>query len=272
MTTDKNKEFKIYVFDLDENLLFANEKILLFDKKNNKEIEVLQDEYYNLIKDKENYDHIQGSIELSMINFRKSNWYLKNQIEEVFNRYLNWDSEALWPSWDYFITALNDKSPIAIITARGHSVTEFKKAFNNLIKILYDKKLITTQPKEVDIDFFPCSNSELNKRFNMEFTTPIPKKKNFFFQHFLLNTLNKINVEDYSSFSIWFSDDSRGNTLQMLKYVLENNWVLTDKKIKIKEWIKDLDIEYNFYDTHDRKKQWVKFHWKPIFEFNSKEE
>ena len=73
MTTDKNKEFKIYVFDLDENLLFANEKILLFDKKNNKEIEVLQDEYYNLIKDKENYDHIQGSIELSMINFRKSN-------------------------------------------------------------------------------------------------------------------------------------------------------------------------------------------------------
>lgn len=251
----KNKEFKIYSFDLDENLLFAWEVIFMWDKKKHKEIAVEQDIYYKLLQDPR-YEHVKGDIENSMRNFRKNNGYLKKQLLEVYDRWINNDEEAAWPSWEAFINAIEEEAPISIITARWHAVKEFKSAFKAIIERLYLDGLITKNYWLKHLTFYPVSNRAMNEKLGIPFETHPAEKKYILFKKFLSETLEKYKdkIKKYEKVTIWFSDDSRWNILKMVQYVLENN-------TKNKDWI---DVEYVFFDTGERESQVIRLTWKAL--------
>lgn len=247
------EKLEIYTFDMDENLLFTGEVIFLLDKLKNKKIAVLQDEYYKCIKDKERYEHINNNIEESMINFRKNDWYLEKQLISVYEKWISGDKESVWPSWNVFIQALEDKAPIAIITARWHNVKEFEKAFTSIIKRLIKDKFLKENNYKTYfecIDFYPVSNRILNEKEGIPFEQHPSVKKNYFFKKFLNDTIKKYG-KDYKKFTIGFSDDSRSNIIKMIEFILDNN----EKNSNSKDWI---EVEYNFYDTWNRNNQRIK--------------
>lgn len=237
------KEHKAYCFDLDENIFNTEEVIFLWDTEEQKEIAVLQDKYYQLITSPR-YTHINNEIEESMRNFRKNDWYLCKQLISCYKQYQAGDESKIWPSWGTFLQAINTKSPIAIITARGHRVEEFEKAFYALSRLMIEDKVISKIP---NIIFYPVSNTEFCENFGIEFTVPISEKKALCFKDFM----SKITTTAEGKLSIGFSDDSMCNIMKMIQFVLENN---------VQTWTDEtLDIEYNFYDTGRGKPQCLKF-------------
>lgn len=247
-------EIKIYTFDLDENLFFCWEKIFLWDKVNNKEIWVLQDEFYHLIQQKDLYWFVNDDIEVSMRNFRKWDGYLAKQLVETYKE------NKLWPSFEIFLKALNNGSPISIITARGHSVEEFEFAFSTLFWLLREKWELK-EDSSPNIIFQPVSNKDFCAKIWIDWYLEASEKKALCFEKFLRETIAKIRKEYRERWektpyiSIWFSDDSRWNVLKMMDYVLSNNgnWKL-----------KTQPIEYNFIDTSNEKPQNLKFNWKML--------
>lgn len=252
----KKGEFKIYSFDLDENLLFAGEVIFMWDKKKHKEIAVEQDIYYKLLQDPKRYEHVKGNIENSMRNFRKNNGYLKKQLLEVYDRWINNDEEAVWPSWKAFINAIEEEAPVSIITARGHAIKEFQSAFKAIIERLYLDGFISKNYGLKHLTFYPVSNKALNDKLGIPFEAHAAEKKSILFKKFLSETLEKYKnkIKNYEKVTIWFSDDSRGNILKMVQYVLENNTKNVD----------GIEIEYVFFDTGERQSQVIRFTWKAL--------
>lgn len=242
----KNTEYKAYCFDLDENLFNTWEVIFLWDTQENKSIKVNQHDYYHLIKE-ERYTHLNDDIETSMSNFRRWHWYLRDKLAYCYVKSRLGFTEYLWPSWDRFITAINNNCPIAIITARGHAIEEFQIAFDALFELMMNDWIITNKPK---IFFYPVSNRDFCKKMNIAWETKVADKKAICFKDFL----NKIAKQDWWKISIWFSDDSMVNVMQLMQFVLEENGKSEDSS--------NIEIEYNFYDTGRGTPQCLKFKWK----------
>lgn len=239
----KNTEYKAYCFDLDENLFNTWEVIFLWDTQEEKSIEVNQHDYYHLIKE-ERYIHLDNDIEKSMMNFRKANGHLRDELAYCYVKYRLGYKEYVWPSWDRFITAINNNCPIAIITARGHAVEEFKIAFDALVELMINDWLITNKPI---IYFYPVSNRDFCKKIKIDFDVKVAWKKAICFRDFL----NKIVKQYWWKISIGFSDDSMSNIIQLMQFVLEENGK--------SEYSSNVGIEYNFYDTGRGTPQCLKF-------------
>lgn len=239
----ENTEYKAYCFDLDENLFNTKEVIYLFDKEENTTIEVNQHDYYQFIKN-ERYSHIDWDIEESMNNFRRWDWYLRDNLTSCYVKSRIGYLEYLWPSWDRFITAINNNCPIAIITARGHAVEEFEIAFDALFELMIRDGIIANKPK---IFFYPVSNRDFCLEMGIAWETKIASKKAICFKDFL----HKIAKQDWWKISIWFSDDSMINVMQLMQFVLEENGKSEDSS--------NIEVEYNFYDTGRGTPQCLKF-------------
>lgn len=268
---NKSRELMVFCFDMDENLFFLNDIIFMFDKLLNKEIAISQNEFYEIEKDKERYGYVNGDMVQSYRQFRLGGGYLREQIIKTYKDFINWNEELIWPAWNGFLKAINWNHPLAIVTARGHDVEEFKLAFDDLFTLMKKDKLLKEDVNPY-IMFFPCSNKKLNDDFNIDFETSIQKKKSFFFHHFLNETIKEFfSTDKYDTISVWFSDDSICNIMQLMEYVLRNNWNTSDEDYKdlmdIKDAnsiLKDKPIEYHFYDTHNWKIQKTKFVWKML--------
>lgn len=221
---------KSYAFDVDSNLLFTDTKIIM-EKKWNDGIwlpeEVSQQQYEIIKSDKENYRYIDNNIEKTMANFR---W--AGNFEEVIFDALNKNQQ--WPSWDKFIEANRYASPIAIITARGHPVEDFKDTHKKLIidnfnswqqedllnsmkERLWDYKQSDEFYIEKYLDnnyYAPCSDEVFLASIGKTLSDKMPDRKNAAFEKFVLHTKKIFETYYWANFManrkirIGFSDDT----------------------------------------------------------------
>lgn len=160
-----------YFFDLDDNILFMDTKIILFHKETKAEIEISTDELAHNIKTignsgkfKDYYIDRNDAIG-SYRNFRDKiipPWILgknrKQSIELDLERAITrpeWEWHG--PSWNHFFYAVLNERPISIITARGHG----SKTIKRTLEILYHQGHLLKKPNILTI--YPVSNPQLRR-------------------------------------------------------------------------------------------------------------
>ncbi len=132
---------KAYAFDVDSNLVFTDTTIWIEIEQNGKRIptEISQQQYDDLssdLKKWEKFRYFDNNVEKSMRNFRGSDKFEK----DIFDAINQW---KLWPSRDKFIEANRYASPIGIITARWHPISDLKETHK---KIIYE--VLTSSQRE----------------------------------------------------------------------------------------------------------------------------
>lgn len=154
-----------YFFDLDDNIIYMDTKIILFHKKNGLEIEISSGELARHIKKIGNSGpYADYYLDLndatgSYRNFRdKLRLFGKQSIEIDLEKAIE-KPEWEWhgPSWNHFFYAVLNERPVSIITARGHHPKTIKKALH----ILYRKGHLIKKPNILTI--YPVSNPRLRK-------------------------------------------------------------------------------------------------------------
>jgi len=251
---------KAYALDVDANILFTDSKILLEKKSRTwlrEIVEVSQSEFDEFIKDKDNYRFVNWKTEESMINFR-GKWKFKNDIFDAI------DSWKFAPSWEAFIEANRNASPIGIITARWHPIKDLRdthKAILHEVLSDYDlDELISnmrnhlwqnaTHRKDTVINKFldssyycPCSDEKFLEVIWKKIDTPMPERKNASFDAYINHIINVFNNYYWKDFlqnrniRVWFSDDSKSNIQSMESFI---------KKELVSKYP---NIEYFLYDT-----------------------
>ncbi|MDD3262607.1 MAG: hypothetical protein PHR61_02070 [Candidatus Absconditabacteria bacterium] len=253
---------KAYALDVDANLLHTDSKILL-EKKDElgiwKLTEVSQSEFDTFVKDKENYRFVNGNSEESLINFRGKGKFQKDIFDAIENG-------RFGPSWDAFIKANLEASPISIITARGHPIIDIKNTHKAILhEVLSEYQLDELidnmrnhlggdmfQKKEKMINLFlknnyycPCSDIPFLKKINKNPNDPMYEKKTKSFENFVQHVISVFNNYYGKQFmnkrhiSVGFSDDSKSNINGMEIFI---------KKELIKKYP---NITYFLYDTGD---------------------
>ena len=160
-----------YFFDLDDNILFMDTKIILFHKETGSEREISSGELALHVSDiglKGKYrdyrvdpDDLTGSYR----NFRDrkipfwkrmtgSRQSMETDMERVLEK-PEWEWHG--PSWNHFFYAVLNGRPISIITARGHRPKTVKRALD----MLYHKGYLQKKPNILTI--YPVSNPQLRK-------------------------------------------------------------------------------------------------------------
>lgn len=158
-----------YFFDLDDNILFMDTKIILFHKETDNEIEISSSELAQNIKTIGNsgkykdYYIDRNDATGSYRNFRDTKfppWIFgdkrRQSIEIDLERAIlqpEWDWHG--PSWNHFFYAVLNGRPISIITARGHQ----PKTIKRILEILYQKGHLLRKPNILTI--YPVSNPQL---------------------------------------------------------------------------------------------------------------
>lgn len=164
---DRNAPFggrSFYFFDLDDNILHLETKIVIFHREDGSEIEISSGElarqgakvgkegpYADYVFD---YDDVSGSFR----NFRDSRWKqspLIHDLAEALDKPV-WDWHG--PSWNHFFYAVLNRRPVSIITARGHHPRTIRKAMN----LLYRRGHLLRKPNFLSV--FPVTNPELRRR------------------------------------------------------------------------------------------------------------
>ncbi|MFA7298464.1 MAG: hypothetical protein WC010_02345 [Candidatus Absconditabacterales bacterium] len=236
---------KSYAFDVDYNLIFTNDTIIL-DKKgsdnNRSPVEVSQKDYEEFIKDKINYRHFNDSIEQSMVNFRGADRYEKTIFDAI-------NQGKFGPSWEKFVEANRYASPMAFITARGHHAEDLKETHR---KIIYDvltsghrEDLIYSMKErlgnyklsdDVVIDTYlndnyyaPCSNETFLETINKNVSDSMPARKNAAFEQFVIHTKQVFekyygtNFMSTRKIRVGFSDDTYKNIEGLHNFIYTKN-------------------------------------------------
>lgn len=177
-----------YFFDLDDNILFMDTKIILFKKNGGDEIEISSGELALHVSDigkrgsyrdyRIDTDDRTGSYR----NFRdrKIPFYKRllgerQSIERDLERALEkpeWDWHG--PSWNHFFYAVLNGRPLSIITARGHE----PGTIGRTLKTLYHRGHLLKKPNFLAI--YPVSNPKLRAELgdpNLERPIALLKKE-----------------------------------------------------------------------------------------------
>ncbi|MDC7220776.1 MAG: hypothetical protein PQJ59_12650 [Spirochaetales bacterium] len=160
-----------YFFDLDDNILFMDTKIILFHKETGEEIEISSGELARNVRDIgergsfKDYQIDKNDLTGSYRNFRdrkipfwKRGADRKQSIELDLERAIEkpeWDWHG--PSWNHFFYAVLNGRPVSIITARGHRA----KTIQRTLDILYHRGHLQKKPNILTI--YPVSNPQLRK-------------------------------------------------------------------------------------------------------------
>jgi len=124
------KTFKYYSFDIDDNLLYTNTKIIMEHLVNNEWIdEEVDTEMFAKVRSAEGWRYKSG--QLSFANFRdwgklKDETFIVAFKDAVMNK-------KFAPSWTTFIECIINGNIFSIVTSRGHSPKNIKKALYWLI-------------------------------------------------------------------------------------------------------------------------------------------
>ena len=124
------KIFKYYSFDIDDNLLYTNTKIIMEHLVNNEWIdEEVNTDMFSKIRGTEGWRYKAGDESFS--NFRdyghlKDDSFITTFKDAVINK-------KFAPSWTKFIECLINGNIFSIITSRGHSPKNIRKALYWLI-------------------------------------------------------------------------------------------------------------------------------------------
>jgi len=229
-----NNKFKYYSFDIDDNLLYTDTKIIMEHLVNNEWVdEEIGTQKFAEVRNVEGWRYKPG--QLSFANFR--DWgHLKDEafITVFKDAVLN---KKFGPSWTTFLECLINGNIFSIVTSRGHSPKNIRKALywliyeyglnnfkdlkiqninkeedfktqmiNNLLKFHKIFKTESHQVIDFYIDLCPIyciSSNEFSEKFGI---MPAEEAKKFALQDFndLVNSYAnklKINVE------YGFSDD-----------------------------------------------------------------
>jgi len=125
----RNKTFKAYVFDLDDNLRVLNTKMIM-TKPNGETEEVSTEEFKKIKLDLKGHGYLEKvDFSKACVNFRKEKDCLF--IEQI----LTSKSAASWPD---YVECINNAYIHAINTSRGHSISAFEKVTKNMIISNFD--------------------------------------------------------------------------------------------------------------------------------------
>jgi hypothetical protein len=207
-----------YFFDLDDNILFMDTKIMLFHKATGEEIQLSSGELARHVSDigktgkYRDYSVDPDDATGSYRNFRDRKIPLlrhlageKQSIETDLEKALEkpeWDWHG--PSWNHFFYAVLNGRPLSIITARGHKPRTIKRTLN----ILYRRGLLLKKPNILTI--FPVSNPELRRELgDADLKTPIAQLKKKALHLSVERAFKKYGYNPYHRFGI--SDDDPHN-------------------------------------------------------------
>ena len=124
------KIFKYYSFDIDDNLLYTNTKIIMEHLVNNKWIdEEVDTAIFSKIRGTEGWRYKPGDESFS--NFRDYG-HLKDETFIIDFKYAV-INKKFGPSWTKFLECLINGNIFSIITSRGHSPKNIRKALYWLI-------------------------------------------------------------------------------------------------------------------------------------------
>lgn len=263
---------KAYSFDVDSNLYFTDTTIFLdrLWKNGRSKIEVSQQEYEQLIKDKEHYRHVNGNIEESMINF-KTPWSYEKAVFDAISK------GNLWPSFSKQIEAKRTGSPTQKNTARGNSVEELKntdrKIIYNVLTESQREDLIDSMKERLwiyrnnDDDFFieaylnnnmysPCSNLAFLTSIHKTLSDSMSDRKNASFERFVLHSKWVFHWYYWSDFlrtrkiRIGFSDDTTKN-IEWLHHFIHTKDTGLMRKYP--------EVLFRLYDTSETRSKPKKF-------------
>lgn len=268
---------KWYAFDVDYNLVCTDDTIWIDVLENGtrtpKEISQKQyEEFWPEIKKWEKMRHLDNSIEKSMQNFRGP-WRYEKKIFEAIKQ------GKFWPSWDKFIEANRYASPIAFITARGHSIEELKDTHKKIIyNVLTDgqrEDLIYSMKERLwnyklsddvvintylnDNYYAPCSNEIFLETINKNISDSMPARKNAAFEQFVIHTKQVFekyygtNFMSTRKIRVGFSDDTYKNIEWLHTYIYTKDTGMMRRYP---------EILFRLYDTFETKATPTKFSYR----------
>jgi hypothetical protein len=156
-----------YFFDFDDNVIHLQTKIVLYHKRSGEELQVSTTEYalaHPLLGKSgspwEDFTvRFDPAVETSFRNFRevpketlggRPQPLIADMLAALQHPFLEWRG----PSWDFFVHAVNNNRPIAIITARGHHPHTIRRAIN----ILVESRDLLANPNYLSV--YPVSHPE----------------------------------------------------------------------------------------------------------------
>lgn len=238
---------KHYAFDLDDNLLLMETKIIYFRKPSAPpvlslaELPVSTDTFALTrsivgVKSKLGYFKINQDVVMEckkedpaaiQVNYKDYEIIFENDKsfrqfrdshnpQALFKDFTHAVSQGKFgPSWQDMIECLNNKisaKNMTIITARGHA----PKTFYDIFKILQQEKIIKYLPLKKNI--FPVSFSKLKNK--VEASNPSVAKKEILFNH--LDLLEKRAIAHNKQMLFGFSDDD-AQTIKVINEGIEEN-------------------------------------------------
>ncbi|MBN2658146.1 MAG: hypothetical protein JXR86_13885 [Spirochaetales bacterium] len=161
-----------YFFDLDDNILFMDTRIILFHKETNEEIEIssaelarnikmigkegrFADYYLDLNDATGSYRNFRDKIFPPWVRGRKRRQSIEIDLERAVEK-PEWEWHG--PSWNHFFYAVLNERPISIITARGHRSETIRRTLD----LLHEKGHLLKRPNILTI--YPVSNPQLRKK------------------------------------------------------------------------------------------------------------
>ena len=136
---NKKPHIEYYCFDIDDNLTHNDTKINMINKKTGKKEAVSSEEFAKIRNDKENYEYAPDAF----VEFRDDGPRGENAFIEDFTTAIK--EKHFAPSWEKFIHTLVNGYLFALITARGHAPSTFKKG----VEWVIDNYLTDDQKEEM---------------------------------------------------------------------------------------------------------------------------
>jgi hypothetical protein len=179
---DRNAEKggrSFYFFDLDDNILHMETKIVLFRRGDRAEIEISSAELAAHGQDIgqrgpfADYFFDGEDRTGSFRNFRDPVLGPSPLIPDVERAIARPVWEWHGPSWNHFFYAVLNRRPVSIITARGHRPSSIRRAMN----LLYHRGLLLRRPNFLSI--FPVTNPRLRRGLfrDPEYRRPVAELK-----------------------------------------------------------------------------------------------
>ena len=218
----KEETMKIYVFDIDGNLLSIPTVFYMEDIKTGRILEFQSKDTYEVLKNMENLGlrfHISQNN--SMRNFigKHGDKALLNDIKRV----------EYGKSWPDFVRCVNEGSIFSIITARGNSLKCLRLIFSNFIK---------NNVNGISFELF-LQNIKNNKIFNR-------LSEKYYYKITNNNKILDLYINNCCSFYGWNSKETR-HTLQGLNKDMTIQdfklLALKDFENKIRDIIKECNID-----------------------------
>jgi len=275
LESSKGPDLHYYAFDVDDNLVHMNTKVLM-DKKDGDDwipYDASTSEFASIRNDKENWRLRDNNPDKAFSEFRdlgsRGNLSFLGDLKSSIL------SGNTGPSWEAFMKCLTDGSIFAIITARGHEPDSIKigvewiidnvlskddqySLYNNCLKhdYLFDssredydripKGKVSQTPLIQDYlkscDFYGVSSNSFAKEFGQSSASNPEKAKEMALDVFI-NKCKKFGEKIGSSVSVGFSDDDPRTVDHIHKYFKDKS---SDGSVS--------NLKLNLYKTTDRTK------------------